>query len=228
MDKGYLRRCCSVVTLQKTIKAVVAEWRSLPARSRRWLLIGGILLGGVDLLVLTYEPLLTWFAYRFRAEDPLVQSEAIVVLLGGPGDRPRRAAEIYQQGLAPIVLMGQTARGIGETEAHLQALLHSGVPRAAIAILSGDVVSSTHDEALEVRDYVRSHRIRRITVITSAYHSARVRWTFRKVLRGLGVDVRMAVSRDPRFTESDWYTCGEGIRLYLSETLKSVYYRLAY
>ncbi len=54
------------------------------------------------------------------------------------------------------------------------------------------------------------------------------RWTFRKVLSGLGVDVRVVASQDPRFTEADWYTKDDGIKEYLSEALKTFYYRLVY
>jgi uncharacterized SAM-binding protein YcdF (DUF218 family) len=219
-----------MIILQRFFKKGMTRWRSQPIVIRRRLLVGGLLLLGVNCLylILTYEPLLIWFAYRFRAEDPLAQSDAIVMLLGGPDDRPARAAEIYRKGLAPVILMGQTERNSYETQYHRQALIQSEVPADAIAILPGDVVRSTHDEALRVRDYVRTHSVRRIIVVTSSYHSARTCWTFLKVLRSLGVEVHMAVSQDPRFTETDWYKWDEGIKVYLSETLKILYYRLVY
>jgi uncharacterized SAM-binding protein YcdF (DUF218 family) len=106
--------------------------------------------------------------------------------------------------------------------------MRNGVPAEAIRILPGGSVKSTHDEALRVLGYVRTHRVRRITVVTTAYHNARTRWTFLRVLHGSGVDVRMTASQDPRFTEADWYVRDEGIRAYLSEVLKICYYRLVY
>jgi hypothetical protein len=48
---------------------------------------------------------------------------------------------------------------------------------------------NTHDEALRVRDYGRAYQVRRITVATITYYTARTRWTFRRVLRGTGVEV---------------------------------------
>jgi uncharacterized SAM-binding protein YcdF (DUF218 family) len=212
----------------KAMRMIRAGWKSLSVWARRRLLIAGILLVSMDILVVAHEPLLTWFAYQFRAEDPPVGSDAIVMLIGGPADRPGRAAEIYRQGLAPVILMGQTSEESGETESHHRALIDCGVPAEAIAILPGEVVGSTHDEAVRMSEYVRSHPIRRILVVTSAYHSARVGWTFRKVLQGLGVEVRMVVSQDPRFNETDWYTNEYGLRLYLSEAMKSVYYWFTY
>ncbi len=218
-------------TLGRILKNGGAAWISLPIVLRRRLAVGGLLLLGVDCfyLILTSEPLLTWFAYRFRFEDAPVQSDAIVVLLGGPHDRPTKAAELYRQGMAPVILMGRTEEApIDETETHRRALMRSGVPSDAIKILPGGAVKNTYDEALRVRDYVRTHPVRRVIIVTTAYHTARARWTFRKVLRGLPVGIRMAASQDPRFTEADWYTRDDGINEYMSEAMKTIYYRLAH
>jgi uncharacterized SAM-binding protein YcdF (DUF218 family) len=215
----------------RIFKKGVPEWKSLPIVLRRRLLIGVFVVGGLDLLILTYEPLLTWSAYLFRAEDSSVQSDAIVILLGNSYDRSSRAAELYRQGLAPIILMGRTVADVSfddEIERHRQILMRGGVPADAIRVLPGEVVKNTHDEALRVQDYVRTHPVRRITVVTTAYHTARTRWTFRRVLGGLEVEVRMAASEDPRFTEANWYLNGDGIKMYISELFKFTYYRIAY
>jgi len=186
-------------------------------------------LGGADILILTHESLLTGFAYLFRVQDPLVQSDAMVVLMGSSVNRSAMAAELYKNALAPIVLMSQTKTvPFDETENNRRVLTQSGVPVDAVRVLAGEAVENTHDEALRVRNYLQVHRVRRITIVTTAFHTARARWTFRRVLSGLGVDVRVVATQDPRFTETDWYTKDDGIKEYLSETLKTFYYRLAY
>lgn len=204
--------------------------RRRPILRRR--LVAAVLLwlgGNALFLILTSGSVLTWFAFRYRAEDPLAASDAIVLLLGGPVDRPARVAELYRRGLAPVVLMGRTKSvPFDECKVHRRALIREGVPPTAIRILPGDPVENTHDEALRVRDYVRSHRIRRITVVTTAYHTARARWMFRKALRDTGIDVRVAASRDPRFSEADWYTSDIGVRIYRLEAIKNIYYRVVY
>jgi uncharacterized SAM-binding protein YcdF (DUF218 family) len=215
---------------RRILKDWVTAWKSLPIVLRRRLFIGGLLLLGLDctFLILTSEPFLIWFAYRFRSEDPLLPSDAIVVLIGSL-DRATRAAELYRQGLASIILMGQMKTvPYDETASHRQVLLQNGVPTDAIQILPGELIKNTHDEALRVRDYVRTHQVRRIIVVTTAYHTARARWTFQRVLRSSGVDIRMTSSQDPRFAEADWFMWDDGVRLYLSETLKNLYYRLVY
>jgi uncharacterized SAM-binding protein YcdF (DUF218 family) len=182
-------------------------------------------------LIATHRPLLAGFAHLFRVDDPPVPSEALVVLLGGMDHRPLKAAGLYRRGLAPTVLLGESAPipfpDLSETALNRQVLLRGGVPAGAIRVLPGEV-TSTRDEALRVRDYARGRAVRRITVVTTAFHTARARWIFRKVLRGSGVEVRMAAAADPKFDESNWYTNDEGLTTYLNETVKQVYYRLAY
>lgn len=182
----------------------------------------------VAYLVLSHGPLLTWFAYRFRTEDPPHRSDAIVVLIGGL-DRAAQAAALYRGGLGSVILMGRTKpTRYDETEEHRQALVQGGVPAEAITILPGELVRNTHDEAMRVREYVNDHAISSVTLVTTAYHSARARWTFERVLRGSGVAVRMSPSRDPRFSEDDWYTRDDGFDLYVREAMKTIYYRLVY
>jgi hypothetical protein len=47
-------------------------------------------------------------------------------------------------------------------------------------------------------------------------------------LRGKNIEIRMAAARDVRFDESNWYTREIGRACYLSELMKTIYYRLAY
>jgi uncharacterized SAM-binding protein YcdF (DUF218 family) len=110
---------------------------------------------------------------------------------------------------------------------YLKTMTQRGVPRQAIQVLP-DRVTSTRDEAQRIRDLARSRPLRRITVVSTAFHTARVRWIFRKVLRGTGIDVRMAAAEHPLFHESNWYRSDEGLVLYFSEAIKTLYYWLVY
>jgi uncharacterized SAM-binding protein YcdF (DUF218 family) len=194
---------------------------------RRSIIVGVIIV--TILIIFAHAPLLTGFAYCFRSQDPLAPSDAIVVLLGSYADRSTKAAALYQQDLAPIVLIGQTETvNFDETRFNFETLTQVGVPASAIRILPGDIVMSTHDEALRVRDYVMANSVRRITVVTTAYHSARARWIFRRVLDDLGVDVRVAASEDLRFNEADWYANDDGRMIYLWELFANIYYRISY
>ena len=106
-------------------------------------------------------------------------------------------------------------------------LLRRGVPAEAIEILGG-VGTSTFAEARLVRDYCRVHGLKSILVVTTAFHTARSRWVFQKVLRETGVKIHLAAADHPFFTEANWYTKDEGLVAYFNESIKTIYYRLVY
>jgi uncharacterized SAM-binding protein YcdF (DUF218 family) len=200
-------------------------------RLRRGFFRAGLVFGLVCLaLWCVHRPLLVGYAFLFRVHDP-ASSDALVVLLGQWTSRPLTTAELYRQGLAPVILMCEADPGedpgFSDSALTRAVLIRGGVPDEAIQVLPG-VIESTREEALRVRDYAHAHRLRRITVVTNAFHTARARWIFRKTLQGEGVEVRMAAARDPRFDESNWYAREIGRACYLSEPMKTIYYRLKY
>ena len=200
-------------------------------RARRWVIRAASACAIVGALIAAHRPLLTGFARLFRVDDP-APSDALVLLLGGSHHRPVKAAELYRQGLAPMILMGESTVNervnLNESKLASELLIRHGVPAGAIHILPGGVVTSTREEAMRVRDYARDHPIRRVTLVTTAFHTARARWIFRRVLRGTGIEVRAAAVAHPEFDESSWYTRDEGLVHYFDEAFKTVYYRIAY
>lgn len=199
------------------------RWRRRAARL-------GVALAMIALVAAFHRPILAGFAGLFRVDDP-APSDAIVVLIGGSDHRAAHAAELVRQGIAPIVLIGTSTTDptapINETKLAVAEMIRLGVPRRAIIILPG-LVTSTRHEAERVADYAASHPMRRITVVTTAFHTARARWIFRKVMRGEGIEVRMAAAPHPQFSERDWFRSDEGLVTYFSEALKTVYYRVRY
>ena len=180
-----------------------------------------VALGLALALSFTWKPLLVGYASLFRVNDP-VPSDVLVVLTGGESDRAVEAAELYRRGFGPLILIC----GDSDSETNIRDMVKAGVPPEAIVTLGA--VSGTYDEAMRVRDYLRAHPVRRITAVTTAYHSARVRWTFRRVLQGSGVEVHTAATDDARFNESTWYHSVAGRQFYLREPFKTIYYRLVY
>jgi uncharacterized SAM-binding protein YcdF (DUF218 family) len=174
-------------------------------------------------------PLLEGLARQFRVDDP-VPADAIVVLLGDAEPRATRAAELYRQGLAPVVLVTSSGDGGKQTDQYRKILIRQGVPAEAVRIIPG-VVDSTRDEALRTRDYLRGHpEIRRVIVVTTDYHTGRARWTFRRTLGDLDreVDVHAAAAENPNIDSSNWYTSASGRGVYLTEGLKYMGYVILY
>jgi uncharacterized SAM-binding protein YcdF (DUF218 family) len=184
----------------------------------------------VTTVVAAHRPLLSGFARLFRVDDP-APSDVIVLLLGGTDHRPRTAASLYARGLAPRVLLGTSHKAIpgerNETDITISALQALGVPRSAIVVLP-EVVTSTREEASAVLKYASAHGVRRITIVTTEFHTARARWIFRKFLRGQGIEIHMAASQNAAYNADDWYKTDEGLLAYMNEAFKTIYYRLRY
>ena len=63
-------------------------------------------------------------------ESGAVTADVIVVLGGGLRERPERAAELFRQRAAPLILI----TGAGDDEINRRLLLQNGVPAEAIQI----------------------------------------------------------------------------------------------
>lgn len=180
-------------------------------------------------LLCAHRPLLVGFARLFRVDNP-APSDAIVLLLGGWLNRPVRAAELYKQGMAPIILLNSSTSDqypdLSDAALNRRALLRAGVPGDRIVMLP-KICTSTRAEASQVREYIQAHGIRRIIVVTTAFHTSRARWIFKRMLQGTDVEVRVAASVDQRFNESNWYT-NRGLLDYPEELVKRIYYQLVY
>ena len=181
-------------------------------------------------LLLAHRPILVGFAYLFRVDNP-APSDVLVVLLGGTPHRPEKAAELFHKGIAPrIVLCRERPDPVFHHDASLlikEYLIKLGVPPVAIEILP-DEVTSTKDEAERVLKYLKQHPSRRITIVTTAFHTARARWIFQRILSNQKIDIRAAAAKDPNFDESNWYQNEEGLIFYFNELIKTIYYRMRY
>ena len=195
-------------------------------------LIAALLFGSWELLALGAGRLLI-------VRATLEHADAIVVLSGSANypERAQWAAELYKRGLAPkIILTNDNDQGGWSNvdqrnkfffERSLDVLLTSGVPRNAIEILL-QPVSSTHDEALLVEGYINRNRLGSILLVTSAYHSRRALWTFRRVLGSgeitVGIDPAKMGSPPP----ATWWLHLSGWRAVPLEYVKLAYYHVRF
>lgn len=190
-------------------------------------------LAGVVLFLLTAFTPVAYRVNRWVAEPPqLVRSDAIVVLgasISASGmlspeslRRTNRGIELYQRGLAPVlVLLGGATAG-GPTEADVraeQARLH-GIP--ADAILTETGARTTREEALSVKALLESRGARTVLLVTNAGHLVRARPLFERV----GFEVRGAPSDPPDEAEAPEARLAM-MRVLIKEFFGWLYYRLA-
>lgn len=193
-------------------------------------------------VALTVWCLLAWVAAAalvVRADVP--HADALLVLSGSSNylERTRWAARLYREGRAPLVLLTDDGqRGGWSTEEQRNPffveraaaeLKLGAVPADNIEVLPG-TVSTTYEEAVNLRSFALSRNLRSILVVTSAYHSRRALWTLRRVFEGSNVEV--GIGSPPAGDESPgaaiWWLTPRGWQMVALEYPKMVYYRLRY
>src|SRR5437868_11814745 len=138
-------------------------------RKNIWKIIAGVL---VTLLMLFLAALL--FPRQVLVlDDGLVHADIIVLLGGGAGERPSRAAELFRAGYAPKILVS----GAGDADGNRLLLMHHGVPSSAISLEPNS--KTTRENAQLSIPILRSTGAKRVILVTSWYHSRRALKCFR-------------------------------------------------
>jgi len=206
-----------------------------PKRNRRRIFFALLL------FLLAWQPI-AWLAARaLIVQAPIPYADALVVLSGSAAyiERTHKAAELYRQGRAPIVLLtdDQTRGGWSralQTNPYFvdrakEELIKEGVPAEQIRIVPG-FASSTRSEMSILQQYATAQGLRSVLLVTSAYHSRRALRTFRQGFAGTGIIVGLEIAPAGIQTPSAafWWVQGEGWRTVGGEYVKLVYYWFRY
>lgn len=170
---------------------------------------------------------------------PLASADAIVVLSGSSAyvERTRKAAELFRERRAPLVLLTDDhTRGGWDSaqqrnpffvERATAELVKAGVPEDKIKVMPG-VASSTRDEALIVKDYAQSEGLRSVLLVTSSYHSRRALRSMHQTLDETGTTIGLEPTPAGSDESMFWWVQPEGWRTVGSECVKSIYYWFKY
>ena len=183
-----------------------------------------------------------WVAARaLIVKAELASADAIVILSGSSTyiERTQKAAELYREGRAPLVLLtdDHTRGGWSSAlqrnpffvERAVEELIKQGVPDEKIRIAPG-LASSTQAEALLLKDYAAAQGLRSILVVTSAYHSRRALRSLRQSFAGTGTTVGLEPAPPGSQTPSPplWWLQPAGWRTVGGEYVKLIYYWFSY
>jgi uncharacterized SAM-binding protein YcdF (DUF218 family) len=229
------------VVLDRALKVSPADRRAAsprPKHTLRNLLAAGAVVLLLAILAFAFRSqILTGVADYLIVNDKLQPADVIVLLNSEVNTRPFRASELYKQGLAPLVLIARSEStptvdlGLvpNDTDISVGVMEKLGVPAGKIIILPfPGGVTSTFDEASAVRQYVTAHQIRRIILVTSAFHTRRARWTFEKVLAGLPVTLEMVAVPYAGFNQTNWWKNETGLITLNNEYIKWFFYLFKY
>ena len=134
-----------------------------------------------------------WWTSRPRKSDALI-------VLGDDNyaaDRAFHAAELYREGVAPVVVA--SGRMLRQNVSIADVMEHDlesfGVPAASIVKLSHRA-ENTREEAVEAARLIQTRGWKRVLVVTSNYHARRARFIFGRVLPA---ERQLSRQRRPRF-----------------------------
>lgn len=172
-------------------------------------------------LYLVRHPLLRFAGETLVIEDPLQKADAIVVLSidNFYADRATRAAELYRQGLAPVVVASgvrlRPYAGVAELMEH--DLIERGVPKEKILRFPQDA-ENTREEAETLEKFCAGKNWKSVIIVTSNYHTRRARYIFRRVFPG-NISVSVASARDGDFDPEHWFEKRKSIKEFVREVV---------
>ncbi|MCS7043364.1 MAG: YdcF family protein [Bryobacteraceae bacterium] len=205
-------------------------------RRRRWLILAMLVLALALLWAGRWRLLALAGSFLVDA-DPVQRADLIFLLNGDLDTRPAAAAELWRQGLAPLVAIArsESSRAVemglvpNVTDLAIVMLEKMGVPRNRIAELPfPGGVTSTRDEAEALRQYLEAHPARSVLIVTNAIHTRRARRIFLKALEGRRVRVAMYSVPDRRYRVDRWWENEHGFLGVYNEYLKLAYYWMRY
>jgi len=148
----------------------------------------------------------------------------LILVLGGQfyGARVVTAAELAVAGYAPLVLISGPPYGDGRPEGEhaIEFLTGRGYPKSLFAVFAHSA-RTTVDEAIALAPELRRRRVKRVILVTSAYHSRRADIVVR-LFCGSGIQFISVPAPDPYYTPERWWDDPVSRNLFFSEWRKTV------
>jgi uncharacterized SAM-binding protein YcdF (DUF218 family) len=187
-------------------------------KSRRcWIVVLGLLV----LIVLTYNWWLPLPAQFLVNAGPPTKADAILVLGGDvSGYRTQMAAELVQEGYAPVVIVSGNDwfYGLWECEVAIDFAVQNGQPREIFEPFRVKA-TSTDEEVRLIYDELERRNLKSVMVVTSNFHTRRAGILFRRH-QPPGVQVHMVASADRYFIPEHWWWHRESRKTFLLEWTK--------
>jgi uncharacterized SAM-binding protein YcdF (DUF218 family) len=185
------------------------------SRKRRVVWFGVVLLAAIVLVGFAHASLFRGVASFLIVEDPLEHAAAIVVLGGQLPFREMEAAKLYRDGWAPQVIIvreapnpesraleGLRIKREQEWELSSQVLIKQGVPGSAILVPVEEAVGTL--EELQAAYAAIPTKDGPVIMVTSKFHTRRVRLTWNYVTSGRSRAIVRAAGQDP-FDPTRWW-----------------------
>ena len=203
------------------------RWGSIP-RWVKWL--SAIVLVVVVLVVLR-TPTLRGLGNALDYENQPVHSEVMFILSGSPFDRANEGAKLFREGwVEKIVCTGELiphdfqALGLEFRESQLiEFRLHSlGIADSVVDIVP--IGTSTIEESQVIMSYCIENNVRSAIVLSSKFHTRRIKKVFRKEFRKAGIELCIRGAPSSQYEEGIWWKSEYGLLAVNNEYVKMLWY----
>jgi len=199
---------------------------------RKKLLITILAVAVILLLLFIFRtPLLRSGATMLMHQDGLQKADAVFVLSGGGYDRGNEAVKVFNAGYAPLVIctggnpvveMKVFSIDTLESDMTVANLKRQQLPDSCIVQIKYG--TSTREEADTILSYSQQHGFKKIIVLSSLLHTARVNKVFGKKFKDSGIQLLVHGAPSSRFNEMEWWKDEEGLISVNNEWIKTLYY----
>lgn len=190
-----------------------------------------LLLALAVLAVIFHRPILTAAGESLKVGCEAPERSEVIIVLGGEldGERTRKAAELYKQGLAPKVMLSDGTmmswRTAAIEEMYDLAVLE-GVDEEDL--IREEMSRSTYENAVYTKEIMSTLGLASALVVTSDWHGKRTQYIFNKVYEGTGIELHYCGTPDGRSDFTEWWSDGEKQQVVLTEWAKRIVYWLRY
>lgn len=150
-------------------------------------MISGVALVGLGILLQLV------FLADFIVVDNQPQNADAIVILGGEGTRLRPGIALFEQGLAPRLVLTGSKKSNWLRAAQTVCPECRLEERPAVFLENS---TDTHSDAQLTLKYCRENGLSRILVVTSPFHTRRTQFIFNDVYAGSGIDPIVLSSND--------------------------------
>lgn len=181
-------------------------------------------------------PLLRAIGHFLVRTDVRDTYDAAYVLGGSAPERGEAGGRMLREGKVPVVYCtGEAVHralevvGLPVTEAELTrrvALRFAGPDSASVRTLP--IGTSTWEEAGAVIAHAREQGHAHIAIVTTEFHTRRVRRVFRNHAEGTPVQVHVVAAPASVYDSERWWESEEGLLMVNNEYVKLLYYMLRY
>ncbi|MEO0897100.1 MAG: YdcF family protein [Bacteroidota bacterium] len=168
-------------------------------------------------------------------EDEVEEVDAAFILAGLPTERIPLALQYYKEEKTPLlVAVGELIDpdleilnySFTDAEVASKVLYENGVDSSQVVILNQG--TSTYEESEAILAYSRSHDLKKIMVISSKFHTRRIRGVFKKKFKEAGIEVVIRGAEPSGYEIEKWWLAEQGLIFVNNEYVKLVYYWLNY